>query len=149
MENISDRYAYNDLNLDIKFVIPYKQDLQWLSNAGKLAITHESGGRYKMSALVVKGSGIKMAGKNFYHKAGKTKDPEYDNLGVHAELHALFQNIGGENLRGYTIYISGYTDKGLMNNTKPCKFCMNLIRNTGIRKIVFLEGGKPRKIIIR
>jgi len=146
LSKLNDRYEYPDFNWDV--VEPSNQEIQWLNNAFKVSRLHEkSGGRYNMAAIVAKGGRIRSVGKNFYRKSGKAKREDYDVLSIHAELHAILQTEG--NLKGHTIYIAGHSNNRNMANTQPCRFCMQTIKDAGIKKIVFCDEDKPVKIILR
>jgi dCMP deaminase len=64
---------------------------------------------------------------------------------VHAEANAIIRASVDE-LRGATIYISGYDEKRVECNSEPCMMCKRMILNAGIAKVVY-SGGKDDFII--
>ena len=123
-----------------------KRDIQWLQNAFELSKSHDSGGKYNICALVVKGSSVLTVGWNAYPhiRAGETYSDEYEGLGCHAELHALSNNVDVEKA---TLYIAGSTSFRTSITSKPCPRCNNLLINSRIAKVCFYNILLVPKII--
>ena len=61
-------------------------------------------------------------------------------VAVHAEANAIIM-ANPEKLSGATIYLAGTeVDTELPANAHPCKMCERLVKNAGIRKIVYRDG---------
>jgi len=99
--------------------------------------SHCSGGSYSMIAMWSKGSRVAV-GKNRLDRLAHTLDNGYPEIsGVHAELDLWRLNTDG--LRGGTVYIAGTLSgtKSAMTNTRPCKYCVPILMQLGIRHVVF------------
>lgn len=122
------------------------RDKSWLESALRSASKHDSGGRYSMVSLLVKGGKLVSFGKNSYLNPGRLKDPMYEYHGIHAELDALLEYLkrGGRGKGKVTMYVAGMSKTGnQLRTTKPCEVCQALIKKSGvISKVVFYEKGE-------
>jgi len=118
------------------------KDKNWIQNAEKILTLHNSYGRYKMIALVVKGNKVLAIGKNKYlcRQAGSTLHRDFPR-GVHAEMDALQSNCE----KG-TMYLVGETRYGTKISSKPCTFCQKLLANTKLKCIIYYEDGILQKV---
>lgn len=101
--------------------------------------SHCSGGSYSMIAMWSKGSRVAV-GKNRLDRLAHTLDNGYPEIsGVHAELDLWRLNTDG--LRGGTVYIAGTLSgtKSAMTNTRPCKYCVPILMQLGVRHVVFFS----------
>lgn len=91
-----------------------------------------------MVAAVYKGKRIIGTGYNAYpsRRAGETYDPAYAGIGVHAELEALSLY----DVRGSTLYLAGVKQTGYEITSKPCARCNNLLINSTVKSIVYLDA---------
>ena len=134
------------------------KDRDWLHNAFKVAKEHDANGKYNMVALAVRGNRILAVGKNDYIKKGAAKHPGYEYKSIHAELDAIVELLRNHpDEKNVTLYVGGWARSDRvnkktspMNNTKPCPVCERLISETPqIRKVVFVENGEPKKVVVR
>jgi len=103
--------------------------------AKKVARTSKAS-QFKFGVLIIKNGQIVSLGSNHpgkTHPKSKTR-----NSLIHAEFNAVIN--GRQNLYGSDIYIwrSGSSEQQLI--ATPCKDCMNLIREVGIKKIFHTTG---------
>lgn len=106
---------------------------------------HNSGGSYSMIAMWSKGSRIAV-GKNRLDRLANTLDNGYPEIsGVHAELDLWRLNTGG--LKGGTVYIAGTLSgtKSAMTNTRPCRYCVPILAQLGVRHVVFMLNSEVTK----
>lgn len=67
-------------------------------------------------------------------------------VAVHAEQNAMIA-ADPVKMQGATIYISGYTRSGEQASAEPCLLCRRMIKNSMIRRVVYLdEDGKKKNI---
>lgn len=96
-----------------------------------------------MVALAVKGNRIYSMGYNYYpdRQCGGCLHEDYKGLSVHAELSALCQ----DDCVGTTLFIAGvrHHTGNVLENSKPCGRCSNLIRNSSVRRVVYFHDGVP------
>ena len=125
---------------------PTGNDQSILSKVAEESSYHVSGGNYNMLARWYKGSKVE-TGKNRLNRPASTLNVEYPDIcGVHAELDLFFKS----NLKGGTVYIAGTRKNGSkMNNTCPCIYCMTILRQAGIRSIVFYKESQASKIFCK
>lgn len=94
--------------------------------------------RYKVGAVIVRGSNIISSGNNTLKTHSKHIHWPNHVCSVHAEhnviRHAQHRNI---DLNGATIYVARI---GGLQISKPCNMCMSCIRKSGIRTIVYSNG---------
>lgn len=58
---------------------------------------------------------------------------------VHAEQNAILQGTP-ERMKGATIFIAGFDNKGNLVTSKPCKLCYRFILNAWITEIVYYDS---------
>jgi deoxycytidylate deaminase len=112
--------------------------LTYLFRAADQACRSEHG-IYRMGAIVCDGHKVVSFGwnKNKTHPRAKNYTRK-----IHAELAAL---IGERwhSLVGCDMYVVRITNGGKFATSKPCKDCMILIKEAGIKSVTFIdEGGK-------
>ena len=61
---------------------------------------------------------------------------------LHAECRAII-NSSKNDLNGSTIYVFRETKKGKPALAMPCKFCMDMIKKVGIKKVYFTVESFP------
>lgn len=98
----------------------------------KIAMMSEH--RYKFGAIIARGKRIVSVGTNVF----KTH-PIYRNYGsfvnsIHAEYYAILR---ADDTVDCTMYIARYS---INLKSKPCVVCMQLIKDAGIRDIVYHNG---------
>jgi deoxycytidylate deaminase len=61
---------------------------------------------------------------------------------LHAEVRAII-NSGVDNLEGYTIYVYREHSDGTPGMSRPCKYCMKLLKDVGIKFIYYTTDEFP------
>ena len=91
---------------------------------------------HKVGACVTRGGAIMGVGAN--QERTHPAPSKWDRRGMidklHAEMHCLLYCRG--DVSGGTLYIARKTIRGV-GMARPCNACMVLIRNLGIKKIVY------------
>jgi deoxycytidylate deaminase len=94
--------------------------------------------------IMIKGNRIIAEGANDKYRSHPyvQKHGQWFNHGIHAELAAIFRVKNRENLRGATVYIFRQTKNGDFANARPCPMCYELIKNSGVKRIIYtVENG--------
>lgn len=63
-------------------------------------------------------------------------EPGIDIAHIHAEIDAL-NRVKSKNLKGHTMYIYRESLNGDLRMCRPCKGCMQALKDRGIKKIVY------------
>lgn len=121
------------------------------------ALTFKSEHRIPVAAVISKGSNIVSCGcnnlkshplqKNQYIKNEKSNSHAPS---VHAELIAI-NNFKFSFDKRHILYVCRRKKNGSLGLAKPCSVCMDIIRNSGLKKIVYSIDGfinKPHYGII-
>lgn len=99
---------------------------------------------HKLGAVIVKRNSIIGIGfnKTKTHPKAKTR---YKT--IHAEMAAIL-NTRMEDLSGCSIYIYRETKDGIPALAKPCEYCLELIKQVGIKNIYYSDtnGYKHERI---
>ena len=75
------------------------------------------------------------------------KYTEYPYL--HAESHVVL-SYGIDNCKGLDIYVTRVLKDGTLTMAKPCKVCMRILREVGIRNVFYTNWyGKTETISLR
>ncbi len=88
---------------------------------------------HQLGAVVVKKNKPLSVGYNKPHKTHPEAKTPFKT--VHAEFDAI-KKLSEDELRGATIYVLRNAKSG-SRMAKPCRFCMELIRLVGIKKVVY------------
>lgn len=88
---------------------------------------------HKMAALVTKGNKILSTGFNKMKTHPLSPHPFKS---CHAEFMAI-KLLDEKALKGSTIFIYRQNKLGILANSRPCPSCMQLIIDSGIKKIVY------------
>lgn len=92
-------------------------------------------GIYKMGAVIV--SKGKIIGVGWNKNKSHPKALNFTRK-IHAELAALVGFRNGD-LLGAHMYVVRTTNGGAMATSKPCKYCMILIQESGIEAVTFID----------
>lgn len=101
-----------------------------------LKIAQKSEHHFPIGAIIAYGSCVLSIGINKY-RTHPRQDNQYTKqkaTSIHAELDAI---ISCHNTKGATIYVARSLFNGSNGLAKPCKFCQDIIRTAGIKKIVY------------
>jgi len=90
----------------------------------------------KHGAIIVKGGRVLATGINKERNHPMIVSSEHikTHCSVHAEVDAL-KKAG--DVRGATIYVARVNRIGLERNSRPCKYCYENIKSSGIKKIIY------------
>jgi deoxycytidylate deaminase len=100
---------------------------------------------HKLGAVVVKKNKVIGTG---YNKPNKTHPKSNNSFKtVHAELDAILK-VNAEELNGATIYVYRETKDGLPANAKCCKYCRELLKMVGIKKICYTSDKSFKEEIV-
>ena len=100
--------------------------------------------RIKIGAIVVNKHRVVSSGCNSFTKRHRLQvkynrerfDEPSDGC-VHAEMSALIPLVNKEDLSRASIYVYRQLKDGSLGMCRPCKACMALIKNLGIRKVYY------------
>lgn len=119
-----------------------KRDRAYLSVARYCAT--KSKARNTHGAVIVKGGRVLSTGwnKNRNHPAIVSPEHIKTECSYHAEEVAI-REAGEDNVRGAVIYVARVSKNGSDRDSKPCPKCAALIRQAGIKRVVFtMEAGE-------
>lgn len=104
----------------------------------------KSNARNTHGAVVVKGGRVLGIGWNKVRNSPSNVSPEHikTDCSYHAEEVAI-REAGEDNIKGAVIYVARVNRHGEDRDSKPCPKCASLIRQAGIKRIVFtMEAGE-------
>lgn len=119
-----------------------KRDRAYLSVARYCAT--KSKARNTHGAVIVKGGRVLSTGwnKNRNHPAIVSPEHIKTECSYHAEEVAI-REAGEDNVKGAVIYVARVSKNGADRDSKPCPKCAALIRQAGIKRVVFtMEAGE-------
>ena len=118
------------------------RDKAYLSVARYLAA--KSNARNTHGAVVVKGGRVLGTGWNKNRNNPTIVSPEHikTDCSYHAEEVAI-REAGEDNVRGAIIYVARINKNGEDRDSKPCPRCNLLIKQAGIKRVIFtMEAGE-------
>ena len=99
--------------------------------------SEKSNHRFKIGAVVFKGSRILSSGHNEIRSSNIPSKHKLYNNSVHAEQAALL-GTDWNKLKGCSILVMRCSKtKGNLSNAKPCPLCQKLLAHIGIRNIYY------------
>ena len=99
--------------------------------------SEKSNYRFKIGAVVFKGSRILSSGHNEIRSSNIPSKHKLYNNSVHAEQAALL-GTDWNKLKGCSILVIRCSKtKGNLSNAKPCPLCQKLLAHIGIRNIYY------------
>jgi deoxycytidylate deaminase len=112
-----------------------KKDVSFLNMARYFADKSEE--KKKHGAIVVKSGRVVGVGFNKF-KNHPNIIPE-KLIKFHCSRHAEQVAIkeAGENSRGAILYVARVNNQGVDRNSKPCNVCSELIKESGIKKVIY------------
>lgn len=112
-----------------------KKDVSYLNLARSLA--EKSGEKKKHGAVVIKSG--RVVGYGFNKFKNHTDYIPEDLIKIHCSRHAeeVAIKIAGQNAKGATLYVARVNNQGIDRNSKPCKICAKLIKESGIKKVIY------------
>jgi deoxycytidylate deaminase len=90
----------------------------------------------KHGSVIVKGGRVISTGINKDRSHPRIVSSEHikDHCSVHAEIDAIKK---ARDVTGATIYVARVNKRGEARDSRPCKRCFEVIKNNGIKKIVY------------
>lgn len=90
----------------------------------------------KHGAVIVKGGRVLATGinKERNHPMKVSSEHIKTHCSVHAEIDALKKV---DDARGATIYVARVNRKGQERNSRPCSYCYEDLKSSGIKKIIY------------
>lgn len=112
-----------------------KKDVSYLNIARSLAEKSEE--KKKHGAVVIKSG--RVVGYGFNKFKNHTDYIPEDLIKVHCSRHAeeVAIKIAGNNAKGAILYVARVNNQGIDRNSKPCKICAKLIKESGIKKVIY------------
>lgn len=128
------------------------RDVSIVNKALKYAVVNSHEKKYTMVAFLAHGKKIISIGINSYKKTHPATFQESENylISTHAEVSCISKWIvkNRKISDDMTMYVVGITkSKQIPHSTKPCKSCQQLIKATGIKRVVYLENREELKIL--
>lgn len=111
------------------------RDMSYINVARSLAEKSEE--NKKHGAVVIKSGRVVGYGFNKF-KNDIHVIPE-ELIKVHCSRHAeeIAIKNAGMNAKGATLYVARVNRNGINRESKPCKICHELIKNSGIKRVVY------------
>jgi deoxycytidylate deaminase len=111
------------------------KDVSYLNLARSLAERSEENKRH--GAVVIKSGRVVGYGFNKF-KNHTDLFPE-ELIKVHCSRHAeeVAIKTAGQNAKGAILYVARVNRQGIDRNSKPCKICADIIKNSGIKKVIY------------
>lgn len=112
-----------------------KREKSFLSVARYFA--GKSSQRYRHGAVIIKGGSVIGTGYNKGRNNPNYISPEHikSDGSYHAEEVAI--KNAGESIQGATIYVARINKTGQDRDSRPCKKCMAVIKDAGIKKVIY------------
>jgi tRNA(Arg) A34 adenosine deaminase TadA len=126
----------------------YSRDLKFISKATELANMNVKIGTYTISSILADKRRVLSYGLNSYKKTHPKTPQLYSfTLPTHAEVQCV-SRYKGEISSDLTLYVSGITKAGinLVCSSMPCESCMEFIKSSGIKRVVYIENFGDLKI---
>lgn len=73
-------------------------------------------------------------------RSGAVVGKGYNHHGVHAE-HSCLSGIWPNKRKGLTVWVGRLTKTGKWADSKPCPACETMLREAGVRKVVYSTAG--------
>lgn len=112
-----------------------KKDVSFLNVARYFADMSEE--KKKHGAVVVKGGRVVGTGFNKFknHPDIIPKHLVKTSCSRHAEEVAIHE--AGDNAKGAVLYVARVNKQGIDRMSKPCIYCAELIKKSGIKKVIY------------
>lgn len=116
-----------------------------LDYAIKIAEANDAYPKWRFGAIITKGGSLRSVGLNKLHtKASIASDEHLEDLSTHAEEDAL-RRCG--NPKGATIYVARVGRNGKPALAKPCEHCEPMLRNAGVKRVIYTIGPKEYGVL--
>jgi tRNA(Arg) A34 adenosine deaminase TadA len=125
----------------------HTRDLKFISKATELANMNMKIGTYTISSILADKRRVLSYGLNCKKTHPKTPQLYPYTITVHAEVQCV-SRYKGEISSDLTLYVSGITKAGinLVCSSMPCESCMEFIKSSGIKRVVYIENFGDLKI---
>lgn len=88
--------------------------------------------KHQLGAVIIKGNTVLSIGFNKYKTSPRSNHPW---AFIHAENSCL--NSLDKSAVGADIYVYRETKSGMLANSKPCKYCYQMLKRAGIRRVYY------------
>lgn len=98
--------------------------------------------RHNLVAILERGGRIISIGLNDMNRTHPVyfgEDGENYDRGIHAEYDAVRQV---DDPAGSNLHVFRFKRNGEMGASKPCGACMRLLKDKGVRKVIYFDKGK-------
>lgn len=103
-------------------------------------VSKHSEHRYKIGAVLVNGGRVISVGFNKCKFNSVYSYP--DRLSIHAEAQCI-KTSGRESARGAILFVYREDRFGMPATSKPCDYCMSLLKEVGIKKVLYTTDEYP------
>lgn len=112
-----------------------KTDVSFLNVARYFA--EKSTEKKRHGAVVIKSGRVVGTGFNKYKNNPLFISEEHikEHASIHAEQMAIKE--AGKNARGAILYVARVNKRGVDRNSMPCRICQRLIKDSGIKKVIY------------
>ena len=94
--------------------------------------------RFKMGAVVFKGTRILASGHNGIRSSRIHPLHKYYNNSLHAEQDCILNVKDWSTLKGCSILVMRISpSKGILGMSEPCEICMGILNHVGIKNIYY------------
>jgi deoxycytidylate deaminase len=103
----------------------------------------------KHGAVVVKGG--RVVGTGFNKNRNSPLNVSEDHIKTHCSEHAEVSAIKDAdfNVKNAVIYVARVSKRGENRNSKPCDICFKIIKDNGIKKIIYtVESHESRSMVV-
>lgn len=113
--------------------------MKWIEYCIRKARRRNTSQRYRLHSVLVRGGSVICEGENlpvtdFALKCIKPHAEEW--IGLHAEV-ATIRKAKPNQLKGAVLYVGGVTHFGSLILSKPCCWCSDILKETGIKAVVW------------
>lgn len=100
----------------------------------------KSAARQKHGAVIVKSGRVIGTGFNKDRNNPMIVSPEHikTQCSIHAEVDAI--RDANHNVAGANLYVARVNRHGQDRNSKPCRYCEEVIKKSKIKKVIYTEG---------
>jgi len=123
--------------------IPVRWQIGFRQARGSSYFSNAATKAKKMGAVLINGKNVVSRGYNMFTKT----HPEYQDIdedgtdflrSSHAELMALVRRKHHD-VNNLTMYVWRSLDDGTPANSRPCKICMKLLKEFGVKRVRFIN----------
>jgi len=102
------------------------------------------GEAYRIGAILVKGGSVINAGFNHSGTNRMIENHRHlrpNNNTIHAEIHAIL-GTPKHIAEHCSMYVARFTPGGRIGNSKPCTLCQAILKEMGVKRVMYTIAGK-------